>query len=148
MSGIEDVVYNPCGGCGASHPDQRCIGCGHDFGFGVRRLAIPPPTPADRERDLAADWNYLGRTFNNPSFMTCDEMVDIAESALRLLAEARRDRDALKAEVARLREALTFYAEPRNYREVSSNDYGHWKSAIEQDDGKRARAALGKDGGT
>lgn len=23
--------YNPCGGCGATHPSQRCLGCHHPF---------------------------------------------------------------------------------------------------------------------
>ncbi len=23
--------FEPCGGCGADHPDKRCIGCGHQF---------------------------------------------------------------------------------------------------------------------
>lgn len=25
------VGFNRCGGCGADHPDQRCIGCFHVF---------------------------------------------------------------------------------------------------------------------
>lgn len=26
--------YTMCGGCGASHPNQRCLGCLHYFGAG------------------------------------------------------------------------------------------------------------------
>lgn len=28
------MSYTMCGGCGATHPDQRCIGCLHNFGGG------------------------------------------------------------------------------------------------------------------
>lgn len=28
---MESKVYTPCGGCGATEPDQRCIGCMHPF---------------------------------------------------------------------------------------------------------------------
>lgn len=30
----EGREFNPCGGCGASHPNERCLGCLHDFGHG------------------------------------------------------------------------------------------------------------------
>lgn len=25
-------IYNPCSGCGADNPNERCINCFHDFG--------------------------------------------------------------------------------------------------------------------
>lgn len=28
---MESNKYTPCGGCGATEPDQRCIGCMHPF---------------------------------------------------------------------------------------------------------------------
>lgn len=38
---MSDQQYETCGGCGATHPDQRCIGCLHYFGgdsWGTRRI--------------------------------------------------------------------------------------------------------------
>jgi len=31
---MSDQQYEMCGGCGATHPDHRCIGCLHYFGAG------------------------------------------------------------------------------------------------------------------
>lgn len=32
IQALKTPVYQPCGGCGATEPGQRCIGCLHDFG--------------------------------------------------------------------------------------------------------------------
>ena len=41
------MSYTPCGGCGATHPKERCINCHHDFGG----VGIWPPEPASTSKD-------------------------------------------------------------------------------------------------
>lgn len=55
---MQNDKFIPCGGCGAEHPNERCIGCFHDFG----ELAVAQSRFAEleqRAQRLAARWRML-----------------------------------------------------------------------------------------
>lgn len=47
---MESKTYTPCGGCGATEPDQRCIGCMHPF------TEIKP-----EELPVTPEWELINR---------------------------------------------------------------------------------------
>lgn len=49
IQALKNPVYQPCGGCGATEPGQRCIGCLHDFGSPTHRLDPYADAEARRE---------------------------------------------------------------------------------------------------
>jgi len=92
IQALKNPVYKPCGGCGATEPGQRCIGCLHDFGSPTHGLDPYEDAEARRESRrvqelLEANNRYLER----------------ARAAEALLAEAR---DCLEAIAAREIEEL------------------------------------------
>jgi hypothetical protein len=59
----QEVKYNPCGGCGATEPIQRCIGCFHPF----YRLETP----------MSGMWvNLKGRYTEDWQMMHCRYVQD------------------------------------------------------------------------
>jgi len=98
--------FIPCGGCGAEHPNERCIGCFHDFG----ELAVAQSRFAEleqRAQRLAARWRMLTSELDKSVVETVERVSD--ENA-----QLKASRDAWEkhynemannkdAEIARLR---------------------------------------------
>ncbi len=77
--------YMPCGGCGAPSPDQRCLGCLHNFGAGSWNLAATLfSSPSDAEpvawqwrQSYAGTWGY----WNDCGLLPTDQQkwIDLAK---------------------------------------------------------------------
>lgn len=81
----------PCGGCGATDPRDRCIGCGHEF-F--------PETPAPTDVILAEKIERVRLAAGNNQFTIrlCGELAEICHLAL--------ESDARAEEIKELREII------------------------------------------
>ena len=60
---MSKIEYTPCGGCGATSPDQRCMGCLHNFGAGSWNPSTTisaSPSDAERyERAVSDGWQLV-----------------------------------------------------------------------------------------
>ena len=90
------------------------------------------------------DWNRVSNDILRASYAVADYAVLSATYHAAVKAET----DRLSAELAEIRETLTFYAEKANYNDRPlGNDMWATAAAV-FDGGKRARAALAKDATT
>lgn len=104
--------YEPCGGCGATEPKQRCIGCFHDFGGGSTTPTYGASATAEATEinwewlpypsgDALCDMLVVGRI--NRFF---DDAPTYAEALCKRLGAISTDTAAREAVEARVRASL------------------------------------------
>jgi regulator of replication initiation timing len=82
-------------------------------------------------------------------YLTCEQFATLERDLEKIKENTQTiiaDRDALRAEVARLREALEWYAQQLKHVRKNHSEGDTARAALSDDRGSRARAALAQQG--
>lgn len=141
---IEGKKYDPCGGCGADHPSQRCIGCLHPFSVIASTPEKETPTPRT-DGWIEEVQLFDGRVIQiiNPVFSRTLERETIAQAARIAELEGTEEKlrfacqtngatiDHLLAERDRMRGALEPFAAFYDSKSLVKPDLDDYKRASE-----------------